>query len=567
MSSFYFFLLIVSLQGLKFPSDRTVSCDPSQEKELDFAWKTLTKAPKTIDLQLNSVTSRGVHQIQSLIRSGVWVNINQHQITGHLRCNIFQEDTCVQIWFLLLFSNRTLTKMVYKEILPIRIASLTFPPYFVFNRDRKGPYDAYRGTKTCDTFNQLFQVAKVNVTMVESKETGYCYSNGTCTGIFELLRTKQADFSMFSLAVDFSPELNVSSNYPVNVGPRNGEFEAALLSMPRHPAYKVNSDILSTVESISWYLFLIQLMTFICIWFLFNVSFENSRYTKVILKGRISAMQMYAIYMKQLLRSFKQPHRFVAMATLLIYSMLFTIIYNGSISADMVAEYPPRYYLSLEELLENFLPGHNPVLFKGLEVDSDLVHRDDATFQLLGRVSQRITSIDFETAAQKLLDNSAFVEEIINIHTVRAYICVFHSGETSFDLLRQLSPVFSTLRHMLFRPSIATDLKMRMVRTMNSYAESGIQDELQKKMRNIEVFAPAEAERQAYHRCYLRNSLMKEPSASSSDLSYSHFNRSFVALGLTYALFTAVFFFEVVHGQSVRLRKRRNHKKRRAFIS
>ena len=85
-------------------------------------------------------------------------------------------------------------------------------------------------------------------------------------------------------------------------------------------------------------------------------------------------MDMFASYMKQLSLFFRVPHRFVILVTMLINITLLTTTIGCNINADMVAELPPEYYSSLEEVISNYHPSHRPIMFKGLVVESKLIH-------------------------------------------------------------------------------------------------------------------------------------------------------------------------------------------------
>ena len=256
--------------------------------------------------------------------------------------------------------------MAWSNLIPVRITTLLFPPYVELNDKRKGPFDVVKGPLS-DINTDRFRSARFNVTVVEASETGDCYLNGTCTGMYENIRTNRADFMGSALPVDFDPNLDITANYPFTVGPGEGVQEIAFASLPYKSSSRIDFEVLSTFEYIPWHFGVIQLVIFFCFFFLSNTSFNKSRVPKLRMKRRISVMDMFSIYMKQLSLFFRQPHRFVILVTTIFHITLLTIIIGCNISADMVAELPPEYYSSLEEVVGNYLPDCRPVIFKGLD--------------------------------------------------------------------------------------------------------------------------------------------------------------------------------------------------------
>lgn len=429
-----------------------------------------------------------------------------------------------------------------KQLTPVTIATIPLPPYLDINDKRKGPFDAVKGVD-CDSINQGFRMARANVTMIASSQVGDCYVNGTCTGLYELVRTGQVDYSMMALPVEFNPEFNMTSRYPVTVGERMNGNEITFMSLPHHPPYKVHSDILSTFEAIPWYFDLIQLAIFISILALLNASFVSRRSPKLKLAKRIAPIDLFAIYMGQLLRSFVQPHRFVSMVTLLIHSTLVTIIVLSNVGADMVAEFPAQYYLSIEDVIKNYPRNHRPMIMKGFEIESKFIHKSDPRFQLLGKVAQTVSPIGFPTIAEKLLDGSVLVEDRSNVQAIRSYLCINHLETVMDNSLRESVPFFRTARYILYRPNCPQKLQKKVSAVHYILEENGINRKFVINLL-LALFATREEERSRYYRCNQRNSMVKRPQATYNRFSISHFNRPLVSLVSIYSLLVIVFYFE-----------------------
>ena len=442
--------------------------------------------------------------------------------------------------------------MTPKELIPVRMTNIgCLPPFCEANDKRKGPFDLYKGALG-ELTSKMFRKAQFNATLVPASKTGDCYFNGTCSGLYENLRTGQADMGMFPLPVDFSPQVNISNKYPLTVGPATDVQEIAFASLPHKLSSKVNFDILSSFEYIPWYFGAIQVVIFFYFFFLLNTSLSKSRATRLILKKRISLMEMFAIYMKQLFRFFRQPHRFVILVTMLIHITLLTVIIGGNISADMVAEFPPKYFSSLKEVISKYLPGREPMMLKGTEVQSKLIHTD-SKFQPLGKIARTVASLDL--LVKGFGNKSVLVEKTANIDTFRAYICIFYSEDKSYDLLRQSPLLHTSQRYFLFRPNISNEVVQRWTRVNYALTEFNIYERFQRKDRNFIYFAPTEVEKVLYYRCFLRNSAKKSTSSGARDLSNFHFNRPLAALVLMYFLATIVYLVEVIFGWLRRLRR------------
>ena len=437
-------------------------------------------------------------------------------------------------------------QMAWSGLIPVRLTEILFPPYFEANNKRKGPFDAFKGHLS-DFFTHLFRSARFNVTIIEASEVGDCNLNGTCTGMYEDLRTNRADLSTNALPVDFDPNLDITSNYPVVLGPANGVQEIVFTSLPYKSSSKVDFDVLSTFESTPWYLGVIQMVIFFCFFFLINTSFVNSRAPKLRMRRRISVMDMFASYMNQLSLFFRQPHRFVILVTMIFHTTLLTIIIGGNISADMVAEFPPQYYSSLEQVVTKYLPDHRPIVFKGLVVESKLVHTNPK-FQPLGRVAQAIPLVAFDKTIQKLKNKSVLVSYTMNVNTLRAYICIWHLKDTSLYLLRRSPILHSTHLFFPFSSNASSELKKRWTRISHDLKESGLFEHFHRKERNILVLALTDDDKLRYHRCLWRTSLMRKTSVVSKSFSAFHFNRPLRVMASIHLLAVMVLCVEAICG-------------------
>ena len=202
---------------------------------------------------------------------------------------------------------------------------------------------------------------------------------------------------------------------------------------------------------------------------------------------------------------------------------------------------------SLEEVIQKYLPDHRPIVMKGLEVESKLV-RTNPKFQPLARVAQAVPLIEFEKITQELASKSVLVEDIINIETIRAFICIQHSDNTSFDLLRQSEILHSTPSFAVFSPNVSSELKKRWSRISHNIKESGMKELFDRKERNLLVLAVTDDDRLRYYRCSSRNSLMKNTPTVSNSFSNFHFNRPLRAMALIYFLTVLALCVEVIRG-------------------
>lgn len=130
--------------------------------------------------------------------------------------------------------------------------------------------------------------------------------------------------------------------------------------------------------------------------------------------------------------------------------------------------------------------------------------------------------------------------------SIRAFICVFRWDVTSFDLLRQSEILQSTQRFILFRPNIPFEVKKRWTRVIHASVEFGTNERFMMVTRNLFIFARNDQDKLYYHRCFLRNSMMKDTFSSASQFSYFHFKRPLLALVLLYILALFVFLVEKI---------------------
>lgn len=434
--------------------------------------------------------------------------------------------------------------MNFRPLIPAVATGITFPPQLILKDKRKGPFDVFEGNKQgYDYYNEFFKYGRLNGSFVDSGNFGDCYSNRTCSGIFEVLNSGRADFSLYSVSIDFPSGFDITYNSPVYVGPILTETKISFISMPYQAAYHLNSNILATFEETSWIFYLVQLLVFFSIYFILNLS-TSSRANQQILKGRrrktITMINLYAIYMRQHFSSFKKAHRLAAALTFIVHcSMNFAFIY-GSLKAFMVSEYPAKYHSSLEELIKAHKPTDRPpIIFKGLTVQSKLICKDNSVYRRLGHIAKVRSRSELLFISQDVFSGSALVETDSIIKIVRGLFCRSH--QASYDLLQDSAPIHKTSSYMVYKPNISHPLQKRLRRLGQMYSESGCHGYYHLRKVAVDASSILTNDPLTLYRCLLTQSMIKWPSTSYNNFDYSHFKRMF-AFTLSLAGFAILLF-------------------------
>ena len=273
-----------------------------------------------------------------------------------------------------------------KELLPGVVTGITYPPTLVVNERRKGLFDVFEGDSK-DRFNDFFKYSNLNVTLVDSGKSGACHSDGSCSGMIEALRTGKADFALFPTAIDFPAGFNITYNYPVYVDPMVDEVVVAFLSAPYQRSYKMDRDIMFTLKDISWLVALMQVLTFITVSILLNVTFRSRKKTFLFRLGkRFSWISVYGLFMKQVsLRTMRLSQGMCVSGTI-FYLLFMTAAFAGFFQSNMIYEYPPKYYSSLEEIVQR-VHNKSVIIIEGLIFDSELIHLNGSVFEKIGKIS------------------------------------------------------------------------------------------------------------------------------------------------------------------------------------
>lgn len=112
-----------------------------------------------------------------------------------------------------------------KPIIPAVATAVMVPPQLVLNTDRKGPFDVLSGSFS-ENMNEFFARARINGTLIDS-EYGECFSDGSCTGQMNLMKSGQADFSLFGLSSEFFVAIQ-----DLRIGPFTEAVEVFFQSIP-----------------------------------------------------------------------------------------------------------------------------------------------------------------------------------------------------------------------------------------------------------------------------------------------------------------------------------------------
>ena len=443
-----------------------------------------------------------------------------------------------------------------QKLLSALVAGVTFPPELVTNDKRKGPFDVFAGQGS-GHYNELFKDCRLNATWVDSGTFGDCYSNGSCSGIFETLRSHQADVAFHPVAIDFPPGFNITFNYPVHVGPMMDEMAIEFLAQAYQSGYRLNSDILATIRDCSPEVYVIQVLLVVVIYMLLNVSIRMKKNgLKVVHGKKVSWINLHAMCFRQLIVRVKRPHRSLIIASIVIFAMLMLAVFAGLFKSNMVYEYPPKYYSSIEQIVER-VHSKSVIVIQGLVVHSKLMRLNGSIFRRLIPISEAFPRGAFPAITQKMADDRILVAPTSIVVIVHGLVCSMN--KQIYLSLRRSDPVYKSYTYVAFSSRASLEVKERFARYYTHYFASGVPEYY--ALRKIAVLASTFLTNDAstLHRCLLTESMMKWPSVTFNAFSYAHFKPLFVIMFYSYSLSIVILVVRLVANyffKSARKRKK-----------
>lgn len=411
-----------------------------------------------------------------------------------------------------------------KKLLQIRIAGNVYDPQLNVNTQRTGAFDVLTGP-TGEHFNSLFKASRFNVTWITSSEEGNCFANRTCTGIVQLLREGSADSSIIPNIMTFAPEYNVEQNDPIYAGPIKSQYSVLYSSLPYKQAYTLNADILSTFEETSWKIYASQLFIILSLYLLINYSVDFKLVRILPTKKRkynINAIEIIGMYLKQIKKNYRTPHRFISIFMLLVHSALLIVIISGSIRSNMVSEFPAKYFSSVDEIIE-----HNMTiaLVKGLFFHKKVMSSDEEWLKKIGKLAEIYEVLSLTSSPSSIARGTVCM--MTNNIMLLVHVILCSQLPEKYTLFRDSQPFINEFGYTAISPHSSNELKYRISRSSQLLMESGVHDYyLYGKVAQESAYLLT-GEYMTYFRCETKKLLTRKSNSATSlqSFTFKHFRR------------------------------------------
>ena len=340
-------------------------------------------------------------------------------------------------------------------------------PNVLFNNKRKRWTDDYLIGANSDYYNEILKYLKVNATLVESTEFGSCKANGTCSGLYSLLQTGQADFSLLGLSYAFSPDVPISSTEPFIHGPLEKEISILMLSLPMNNGREINLHVLQTFKEIPPYLYFV-------FWFLFLLILVIVK-CPLFKTKRVSMFHMISNVLNN--KSIPRPHlihSFLAMSVFLLLVLLTSKIIMVFFKCDLMRISPNEYYQSLEHLVQGLQAGRaQAYCFRNLRTASQISSRSEPVYKKLASFIKHVQLEEIKTIVGWMIDKRAvFLATQITSSIVQSVVCRYY--RRSYTELEQSKSFLSYFTSLAMSKNINPQLRTRVHNAFNIVFEKAI---------------------------------------------------------------------------------------------
>ena len=375
-----------------------------------------------------------------------------------------------------------MVKSAMSNLMKATVAMKEFRPDVIFNSKRKDIHDNYFIGPTSYYYNDIMNHLNLNATLVKADRVGTCYASGNCTGLYSLIQTGKADFSLPPMQYTFAPDVPVSSLNPVVHGPFVMERSISMLSFPISNRTEIQLNILQTYKDTSFFVYLLL----ICFTLIFHLLF-NIRPLKG--KRKQKQVSLFSLYSVLINNGSIDPSKFITsvitVAILSIFTFFSLTIVKASVSCDFLKIIPEKYYESLEMVVKDVQADKTRALcIKNLNAHSAISGRDEKVFKKLLESMEFIAIWDQPKVPYLMMKDKPtlfFASEVISLN-VQTHFCGKGKGMEYYIQLRRSKPFLNYHTSMGMKVNIDPQLRKRVHDVYNSIFEKGITNEFMKSI-------------------------------------------------------------------------------------
>ena len=364
------------------------------------------------------------------------------------------------------------------EILPAKVGFISMPPFLVKNMYPKNIFDKVSTIdEKAELFsNDVYRLARLNVTLVEGEEMGQCsWVNHTshCTGVMSMMATGEVDFPAFDFEYEDYENKELFPN--LRLGPMINENEHVFMARRQVPETDFKVNPYNIFQQFPLLIITLNLIVLLLVILLVNFKLVSR-------DKRISFLDALVLHTLRWSRSFVKPRRRIIMYSMLLYSCFSHYYYSGCIRSDLIVTIPEKFLKTLEDVV---VSNRTPAIFLGDPLIEEFRFSSDPNKrQIYARAAERGTLYSI----RNLLglsegirhDNQvAFFRQPSALRAIQAIECLKYSVNdmSTIEELPKLgvSDVFSKAHGGLFyAPSIDREVEKRLDNVFSWYIESGL---------------------------------------------------------------------------------------------
>lgn len=366
-----------------------------------------------------------------------------------------------------------------------------FLPDTRFNLKRSEMNDPYFVGSNSEHYSSLMKYLNLNATLVKSRNFGNCYSNGTCTGMYSLLQTGQADFALVGLKYTFSPDVPASSTDSIVYGSYFAEEAISILSLPQSSSTYMNLNLLQIFKSTSMDVYFIFLFLCLLIYKVIKCPLFKNRDRK----KKITVFSLITTMMNNNL--IPRPNFIYVCITVALFSFFVNFTYRiigVSINCDFMKVYPEVYYESVEQLVRDIKLGKaHPYCIRDMRAHSVISGRNEPIYKsLISAMSyKRLRNLrKIPHLMQKDPSNVLIGNKLTN-QIVQVTFCGVN--RTNYFLLRQSSYFLFYNSALAMNTKIHPQVRQRAQKMFAIVFEHGITAQYRKDLiirRGVELGTP-----------------------------------------------------------------------------
>ena len=364
------------------------------------------------------------------------------------------------------------------KILPARVGFISAPPFIVKNMNPKNIFDKISTIDEKSNLynNELFRLARLNVTPIEGEKMGQCSwvnNQSHCTGIMSMMATGEIDFATLDAQYEVYDNKELFPN--LRLGPMITVREHVFMARGQVPETHVKVNPYNIFQQFP--LLFLALNLFVLLLVIFLINFKLVSRDK-----RISFLDALVLHTLRWNRSFVKLRRRIIMYSMLLYCFFSHYYYSGCIRSDLIVTIPEKFLKTLEEVVAS---NRTPAMFLGISLTEEFrLSSDPIKRQIYSRAAERGTLYSIRNiiaVSEGMRDKSqvVFYSQRTYSRSVQAMECLKYLGSdlSPVEKLPKLgvSDVFSKAHGGVFYAlSIDREVEKRVNRVLSWYIESGI---------------------------------------------------------------------------------------------